>query len=164
MSPWLSGLKNPLMFPTDKGPGERLLMKDVQDIVRAEPEGTWSPEQLKQLKIDYEAHQLAQESGTRLSNAAAAKDVTYTGDRIFEEVSRSVESMEDTDYHCVFYSSYFCWRSARGHLPSWSSLALTLTIVSAPPSLARLPLANSFRHSSRCPQPLSRSSSIVGLV
>lgn len=80
-------------------------MKDVQDIVRAEPEGTWSSEQLKQLKIDYEAHQLARDSGTRLSNAAAAKDVTFTGDRMFEEVGGvhgTVETMENTDYDCVF--------------------------------------------------------------
>ncbi|KAJ6522753.1 hypothetical protein B0H19DRAFT_1086011 [Mycena capillaripes] len=42
--------------------------------------------ELKQLQMDFEAHQLAKEWGTRMSNAAAAKDATFTGDRMFEEL------------------------------------------------------------------------------
>ncbi|KAJ6523233.1 hypothetical protein DFH09DRAFT_1330113 [Mycena vulgaris] len=70
----------------DKEPGQSLDIHQLQDIVRAEPEGTWSPEQLAQLKADYTAHKLSKKAGTRASNAEAAKDATFIGDRFFEEL------------------------------------------------------------------------------
>ncbi|KAJ6525801.1 hypothetical protein DFH09DRAFT_1095513 [Mycena vulgaris] len=45
-----------------------------------------SPEQLAQLKADYTAHQLGKKEGTRATNAEAAKDATFIGDRFFEEL------------------------------------------------------------------------------
>ncbi|KAJ6546110.1 hypothetical protein DFH09DRAFT_1088060 [Mycena vulgaris] len=70
----------------DKGPGEGLDVHQLRDIVLAEPEGTWSPEQLAQLKADYTTHQLGKKEGTRATNAEAAKDATFIGDRFFEEL------------------------------------------------------------------------------
>ncbi|KAJ7670819.1 hypothetical protein DFH06DRAFT_1125105 [Mycena polygramma] len=69
-----------------KGPGERLLLKDVRNIVLAEPEGTWSEEDLIQLKKDYEKHQDQKESGLRLSNAEASRDAYLTGGTLHDEL------------------------------------------------------------------------------
>ncbi|KAJ6563276.1 hypothetical protein DFH09DRAFT_1082335 [Mycena vulgaris] len=79
---WQRGVK----LNADKGPGEGLDVHQLRDIVLAEPEGTWSPEQLAQLKADYTAHQLSKKEGTRATNAEAAKDATFIGDRFFEEL------------------------------------------------------------------------------
>lgn len=65
------------------------MLSDVQDIVKAEPEDTWSEEDLAQLRIDFLAHKAAEEMGTRKSNSDAAKDATYIGDQIYEEVCDS---------------------------------------------------------------------------
>ncbi|KAJ6522078.1 hypothetical protein DFH09DRAFT_1330723 [Mycena vulgaris] len=70
----------------DKGPGKGLDVHQLWDIVRAEPEGTWLPEQLAQLKADYTAHQLSKKEGTQATNAKAAKDATFIGNRFFEEL------------------------------------------------------------------------------
>ncbi|KAJ7112307.1 hypothetical protein C8R44DRAFT_741990 [Mycena epipterygia] len=70
----------------DKAEGKRLHLADIQEIVKNEPEETWSPEDLAQLKLDFLAHKAAEDIGTRKTNADAAKDVTYIGDRIHEEL------------------------------------------------------------------------------
>ncbi|KAJ6457859.1 hypothetical protein DFH09DRAFT_1349486 [Mycena vulgaris] len=70
---WQRGVKP----NADKEPGQSLDIHQLQDIVRAEPEGTWSPEQLAQLKADYTAHKLSKKAGTRASNAEAVKDATF---------------------------------------------------------------------------------------
>ncbi|KAJ7192987.1 hypothetical protein GGX14DRAFT_577649 [Mycena pura] len=61
-------------------------MPEVQKLVSNEPEGTWSREDLAQLKADYTAHKAEVDGGTRHSNGAAAKDAAHLGDRIFEEL------------------------------------------------------------------------------
>jgi hypothetical protein len=72
-----------------KGPGERLALEDVQQFVRDEAPDTWSPEELEQLKLDYEEHKRAKEAGTRQSNSACAADATCIGEKLFQEVRGS---------------------------------------------------------------------------
>ncbi|KAJ7718137.1 hypothetical protein B0H16DRAFT_1740179 [Mycena metata] len=71
-----------------KGPGERLDMHAIHDIINSEPEGTWSTNDLKQLRKDYLAYKEREEKGTRGSNRDAAKDVTSMGDKFLEEIQR----------------------------------------------------------------------------
>ncbi|KAJ7690098.1 hypothetical protein B0H17DRAFT_1201890 [Mycena rosella] len=69
-----------------KPKGERIDMIQGRAMVRDEPEGTWSQEELDQLKIDWITAQALKKTGTHKTNAKAAKDATVTGDRIFEEL------------------------------------------------------------------------------
>jgi hypothetical protein len=62
-------------------------------LVSAEPEETWTEGELKELKEEYLKYQAAKDTGTRASNAEAARDVTKTGDFIFDEV-RAFSSVE----------------------------------------------------------------------
>ncbi|KAJ7104922.1 hypothetical protein C8R44DRAFT_746173 [Mycena epipterygia] len=70
----------------DREEGDRLKLNEVQEIVKVEPEDTWSQEDLDQLKLDFLTHKAAEEMGIQKSNTDAAKDVTHIGDRMFEEL------------------------------------------------------------------------------
>lgn len=85
VAPWLSRI--PAEQSLGKGDGARLSLSTLQTLVQAEPEGKWTDEELEQLKEDYLEHRARKDSGTRATNAEAAKDVTKTGDFIFDEVS-----------------------------------------------------------------------------
>lgn len=78
-----------LIVLTGKEPGDEsiLPLPELQRIVNAEPEGTWSSEQLNELKAAYINMQDAKKKGTRARNSSAAKDAHHIGDRIHEEVS-----------------------------------------------------------------------------
>ncbi|KAJ7687758.1 hypothetical protein B0H17DRAFT_1203462 [Mycena rosella] len=69
-----------------KPKGERINMIQGRAMVRDEPEGTWSQEELDQLKIDWMTAQALKKTGTHKTNAEAVKDATVTGDRIFEKL------------------------------------------------------------------------------
>jgi hypothetical protein len=72
-----------------KSRGERLVLEDMREFVWNEAPDAWSPEELVQLKIDYEEYKTAKESGTHPSNSVCAADATSTGEKLFQEVSGS---------------------------------------------------------------------------
>ncbi|KAJ6511102.1 hypothetical protein C8R45DRAFT_921790 [Mycena sanguinolenta] len=69
-----------------KEPGARVKHPEVRKMIAEEPEGTWTDAELKQLKIDYLAHQEQQETRTHATNAAAARDVASLANRINDEL------------------------------------------------------------------------------
>ncbi|KAJ7688827.1 hypothetical protein B0H17DRAFT_1202694 [Mycena rosella] len=71
---------------TGKPKGERISMMEGRAIVAAQSKGDWTQAQLNKLKHDWMVEQASKKAGTRKTNAEAAKDVTLTGDRIFEEL------------------------------------------------------------------------------
>ncbi|KAJ7710736.1 hypothetical protein B0H17DRAFT_1223932 [Mycena rosella] len=81
-----------------KAQGERINMIQGCAIVHAEPEDTWSQEELDQLKIDWMVKETNKKAGTRKTNAEAAKDATLTGDRIFEEFLPDVLRMDTASF------------------------------------------------------------------
>ncbi|KAJ7302860.1 hypothetical protein DFH08DRAFT_977415 [Mycena albidolilacea] len=69
-----------------KPPGERLDMHQVKAIIKDEPADAWTEDELKALKADFIAFDEQRESGKRVTKRAAAQDVTFTCDKIFEEM------------------------------------------------------------------------------
>ncbi|KAJ7816301.1 hypothetical protein B0H14DRAFT_3475465 [Mycena olivaceomarginata] len=69
-----------------KPPGERLDMHQVKAIIRDKPVDAWTEEELMALKADFIAFDEQHESGKRVTKRAAAQDVTFTCDKIFEEM------------------------------------------------------------------------------
>jgi hypothetical protein len=70
-----------------KPPGERLDMHQVKAIIKDEPADAWTEDELKALKADFIVFDEQRESGKHVTKRAAAQDVTFTCDKIFEEVS-----------------------------------------------------------------------------
>ncbi|KAJ7664791.1 hypothetical protein B0H14DRAFT_2658602 [Mycena olivaceomarginata] len=69
-----------------KPPGECLDMHQVKAIIKDEPADAWTEDELKALKADFIAFDEQRESGKRVTKRAAAQDVTFTCDKIFEEM------------------------------------------------------------------------------
>ncbi|KAJ7671235.1 hypothetical protein B0H14DRAFT_2657379 [Mycena olivaceomarginata] len=68
-----------------KPPGERLDMHQVNAIIRYEPVDAWTEDELKALRADFITFDEQRESGKRITKRAAAQDVMFTCDKIFEE-------------------------------------------------------------------------------
>ncbi|KAJ7742398.1 hypothetical protein B0H14DRAFT_2637659 [Mycena olivaceomarginata] len=78
-----------------KPPGERLDMHQVKAIIRDEPVDAWTEDELKALKADFIAFDEQHESRKRVTERAAAQDVMFTCDKIFEEM-QSLEQRTGT--------------------------------------------------------------------
>ncbi|KAJ7730824.1 hypothetical protein B0H14DRAFT_2640155 [Mycena olivaceomarginata] len=76
-----------------KPPGECLDMHQVKAIIKDEPADAWTEDELKALKADFIAFDEQRESGKRVTKRAAAQDVTFTCDKIFEEMQSLEQRM-----------------------------------------------------------------------
>jgi hypothetical protein len=73
---------------TGKPAGQRLRLPDLQALVKADDESSPMTEgESKVLLKEYGAYRDAIEKGTVVSNREAAKDVTWTVETIYDEVS-----------------------------------------------------------------------------
>ncbi|KAK7022487.1 hypothetical protein R3P38DRAFT_2780502 [Favolaschia claudopus] len=81
---WARGME----WNEGKEKGHRLHLEQIRTRVQDEPDGTWSAAQLADLKVRYLKHREEEECGARVSNAAAAADVTSTGQKLFAEMKK----------------------------------------------------------------------------
>ncbi|KAJ7697049.1 hypothetical protein B0H17DRAFT_1130687 [Mycena rosella] len=90
---------------TGKPKGERIGIMEGCTIVAAQPKSTWSQAHLDRFKHDWMLDQVGKAMGTHKTNTKATKDVTLTGDRIFEELLR-LEKHTGMCSFCVLAGSH----------------------------------------------------------